>query len=89
MKGVGPEGTRMIRRNVMPYDRDQRVVKWTLLVAAFALSTGYFAESTLHRQTEQVPAAVEQRVEAKTPTVAEQQDEAEETRTSTTASVTG
>jgi hypothetical protein len=39
----------MIRRNLYYIERDQRVVKWALIAAAFALSLGYFAETALIR----------------------------------------
>lgn len=40
----------MIRRNVIRFDREQRVVKRSLLAAAVALSLGFYAQTSLHRE---------------------------------------
>lgn len=40
----------MIRRNMYYIERDQRVVKWALIAAAFALTIGYYAETALVRR---------------------------------------
>ncbi|CAN5646625.1 hypothetical protein BH23GEM9_BH23GEM9_07310 [soil metagenome] len=66
----------MIRRDVVN-DRDQRVVKWSLLAAAFALTVGFMAETALERHVEDASTVAEQEIEAKAP------------RSSLTAAVTG
>jgi hypothetical protein len=43
----------MIRRNIVQPDRDQRVVKWSLIAATFALSVGCFAEISLARAVDE------------------------------------
>jgi hypothetical protein len=48
----------MIRRNIVQADRDQGVVTWSLLAAAFALSVGCFAEVTLARSADEDGAKV-------------------------------
>jgi hypothetical protein len=55
----------MIRRDIVHADRDQRVVKWSLVAATFALSLGCFAEVTLARSgDETAPIVAEKTVEA-------------------------
>lgn len=56
----------MIRRNLVA-ERDQRVVKWSLVAAAFALSLGYFAETSLERHVEDAQPVAGQTVEAPVP----------------------
>jgi hypothetical protein len=46
----------MIRRDLV-IERDQRVVKWSLTAAVFALSLGYFAETSLERAADATPVA--------------------------------
>jgi hypothetical protein len=58
----------MIRRNLVA-EKDTRVVKWSLLAAAFALSLGFYAETTLERHAE-TPAAATQTVEKVVPQTA-------------------
>jgi hypothetical protein len=54
----------MIRRTVWYGARDQRVVKWALVAAAFALSMGYFAEHRLAaRNSAEATSVAEQAVE--------------------------
>jgi hypothetical protein len=56
----------MIRRNILRHDRDQRVVRWSLVAAGFALSVGFYAQGELranaHRsvaeKTAEAPAVV-------------------------------
>jgi hypothetical protein len=56
----------MIRRDVIRNDRDQGVVKWSLVAAAFALSIGCLAEVTLERHSEDAPTAASQAVQVET-----------------------
>lgn len=57
----------MIRRNIADSDRDRTVVKWSLIAAAFALSAGSLAESTLTRSTQESgKMVVEQAAEVET-----------------------
>lgn len=58
----------MIRRSVMRTDWDQKVVKWSLIAAAIALTMGWVAESQIERHASDgsLP-AVEQTVEVAAP----------------------
>lgn len=47
----------MIRRNVFQSERDPRVVKWSLLAAALALSLGGYAEMVISEHADAQPAA--------------------------------
>lgn len=58
----------MIRRN-LGAERDQRVVKWSLVAAAFALSLGWFAETSLERHADDA-AVANQTVEVSAPVTA-------------------
>jgi hypothetical protein len=59
----------MIRRDLV-IERDQRVVKWFLVAAVFALSLGYFAETSLERNASDAPPFAGQAVEVTAPVTA-------------------
>jgi hypothetical protein len=49
----------MIRRNILIADWDHRVVKWSLVASAFALTLGAFAQNRLELHAQQPSATVE------------------------------
>jgi hypothetical protein len=57
----------MIRRDVVRSDRDQKVVKWSLIAAVFALTVGCFAEVTLVRHVDDTSAVASQKLQAEAP----------------------
>jgi hypothetical protein len=59
----------MIRRDLV-IERDQRVVKWSLIAAVFALSLGYFAETSLERNASDATPVAGQAVEVTAPVTA-------------------
>jgi hypothetical protein len=60
---------KMIRRDLV-IERDQRVVKWFLTAAVFALSLGYFAETSLERNAAEATPVAGQTVEVAAPVTA-------------------
>jgi hypothetical protein len=65
----GQEGMTMIRRD-MVVERDQRVVKWSLIAAVVALSLGYIAETSLERNAANASPVAGQTVEVTAPVTA-------------------
>jgi hypothetical protein len=66
---AGSQEDMMIRRNLV-VERDQKVVKWSLIAAAFALSLGYFAEVQLERHVEDTRPVAGQTVDTVAPVTA-------------------
>jgi hypothetical protein len=66
---AGAGGMTMIRRDLV-IERDQRVVKWSLTAAVFALSLGYFAETSLERNAADAAPVAGQAVEVTAPATA-------------------
>jgi hypothetical protein len=55
----------MMRRQITRFDRDQRVVKCSLVAAAIALSVGFYAQSTLSETAQTATTVAEKTVELK------------------------
>jgi hypothetical protein len=55
----------MMRRQITRFDRDQRVVKCSLVAATIALSVGFYAQNTLSEKAQTATTVAEKTVELK------------------------